>query len=207
MKNLILSATSIIALSGGLANAEMAAPAPSQHAPVTTTAPSASASGKMKGEHHAKKHHAKEHHAKKHHAKKHGGKKHHAKHPEHCHPKHHGHHHHRHHAHHAHHVAADVEYVAFPAAQGCNVEYYQGATTCPYVCHGGYFWYPHAQATIIPGYTPANWNGNYWYASRMHPHAIYAEGQGVSFVIPTNMARHHDPMRPLYQAAPTVQAR
>ncbi|MBI2707821.1 MAG: hypothetical protein HYX35_05890 [Proteobacteria bacterium] len=77
--------------------------------------------------------------------------------------------------------------VTFPPAQGCNVDYYCGTTTCPYVYHGGYFWYPHTQSTVLPGYTPSYWNGAYWYASRMHPHMLYIDGQGASYVVPLDI--------------------
>lgn len=84
-----------------------------------------------------------------------------------------------------HHMAPMQElYITFPPAQGCNLEYYWGTAAYPYVYHGGYFWYPQAQANVLAGYNPAYWNGAYWYASRMHPHMLYIEGQGASYVVP-----------------------
>jgi hypothetical protein len=83
-----------------------------------------------------------------------------------------------------------AEYVTFPPAQGCNLEYYCcGASSYPYAYYGGYFWYPQNNATALAGYTPSYWNGSYWYASRMHPHMLYVEGQGASYVVPLNMTR------------------
>ncbi len=106
-------------------------------------------------------------------------------------PKHHAHkkQHHKHHPHHKAPVAPRAEgHVTFPPAQGCNLEYYCcGASNYPYVYHGGYFWYPQSEATALAGYTPSYWNGSYWYASRMHPHMLYVEGQGATYVVPLNM--------------------
>lgn len=75
-------------------------------------------------------------------------------------------------------------YVVFPpvVTNGCDTcaaqaapHYYSGRQDCPYMYHGGYFWYPDAQGTMLKGYTPYQVEGKYWYASRLHPHTVYVE--------------------------------
>jgi hypothetical protein len=170
MKKLAFATVSILALSVAAVEATTEQKSSTPMTPLhAATHPS------HKAMHHA--HHPK--HAHKHHA-------HHAAH------KHHGHKHHAHHAKHkhGHHMAQhEVAYVAFPPAQGCTPQYYGGATTCPYMYHGGYFWYPHAQANMLSGYTPYYANGQYWYASRMHPHMLYIDRQAPSYVWPCHMGR------------------
>lgn len=76
------------------------------------------------------------------------------------------------------------EYVVFPAETGCNVEYYAEDPASAYVYHDGYFWYPSAEATLLSGYEPTYWNGQYWYASRAHPHHAYVEKQNIVYILP-----------------------
>lgn len=74
-------------------------------------------------------------------------------------------------------------YVAFPETTNCNVEYY-GTEANSYVYHGGYFWYPNADGTLLDGYEPTYWDGQYWYPSRIHPHHVYVEKQNVLYILP-----------------------
>lgn len=118
---------------------------------------------------------------------------------------------HKHHAHkhHKHHARVNPVYVAFPPAQGCVVQDYCGTASCPYVYHGGYFWYPHTQANLVLDYTPSQWNGNYWYASHHHPHVVYLNRQAASYVLPYTMDTafhmYHNHMVSPYMYAPTVK--
>ncbi len=129
----------------------------------------------------------------------------HAKHPGH-HVKHHGAHHGEHHGHHAKHQGHHAKhhahmghpqypnqaniggvFVTFPPmdlGDTCRPEFYAGRTECPYVCHGGYFWYPHANATLLNGYNPSLLRGMYWYPSYMHPYAVYTQRAPVTYTLP-----------------------
>jgi hypothetical protein len=63
-------------------------------------------------------------------------------------------------------------------------EYYGGNQAHPYWYAGGYFWYPHSRADMLPQYTPLNVDGMYWYPSRLHPHSVYAEKAQVVYTYP-----------------------
>jgi hypothetical protein len=123
--------------------------------------------------------------------------------------KHHKHHAPKHHKHHAYQPPMRPVYVAFPPAQECVVQDYCGTTSCPYVNHGGYFWYPHNQANLVLNYSPSYWNGSYWYASHHHPHVRYVDRQAAAYVVPYTMdsAYHmyHNHMVSPYMAAPIVK--
>lgn len=103
----------------------------------------------------------------------------------------------QHHKHRATHRAqgADV-YVVFPPVveNGCDAcavqavpQYYAGRQDCLYLYHGGYFWYPNAQGTLLKGYTPYHAGGRYWYASRLHPHTVYVERAPMVYAYPYPM--------------------
>ena len=81
-------------------------------------------------------------------------------------------------------TALNGTYVTFPADTNCNVEYYAGTEANAYVYYGGYFWYPSTEATLLSGYEPTYWNGQYWYASRVHPHQAYVEKQNIVYLLP-----------------------
>jgi hypothetical protein len=206
MKNLTLAAVSVFAMTvafeANAANPNVAQPMPTNPAPMAKpmavqpapmTKPMAKSMAKpmpaqpMAAVQGVEKpcpiHHAKKHHARKHHVK--------------------------HHKAHKYHAQSRPVHVAFPPAQGCVVQDYCGTASCPYVNHGGYYWYPQTQATMISGYSPSYWNGNYWYASHHHPHVVYVDGQAVKYVQPYTMdtAYHmyHNHMVSSYKYAPTVK--
>lgn len=107
---------------------------------------------------------------------------------------------HRHHkhAHRGHgHPGPLAVFVNYPpvnpaAFSACACEYYQGKQECPYVYHEGYYWYPHARAELLAGYTPQFVRGSYWYPSRLHPHAIYIDKQNMMphEVYPVQIGEH-----------------
>jgi len=182
---------------GSSSSTEATAPAP---------APSAPSQMKPMGQHHAAPH-----------AKHHG---HHAKHHGH-HVKHHGKHHAKHHTHMGHPQypnQADIGgvFVTFPPmdlGDTCRPEFYAGRTECPYVYHGGYFWYPHINATMLRGYTPSLLRGMYWYPSYMHPYAVYTQKAAVVYTMPYVLNRplpsdsamynaQTAPMRKKWESAP-----
>ncbi len=128
-----------------------------------------------------------------------------------CPPKHHRKKHHRkHHKHHVHHArpTSMESNILVPVVQPCGCEtpcetspcqaetcetnacapqYYQGRQENPYWYAGGYFWYPHASANMLPNYVPLRTQGMYWYPSRMHPHAVYVEGTNPVYAYPISM--------------------
>lgn len=106
--------------------------------------------------------------------------------PQHKHHKHHKHHgHHKHHAHHGHHAQQQrplAVRVNFPPVNvstfsACPCEYYQDNKDYGYIWHEGYFYYPHPHGGMLPGYTPHQMHGSFWYPSRLHPHAVYIDKQ------------------------------
>ncbi len=117
--------------------------------------------------------------------------------------------------------AVEHVYVAFPPVDqtGCATcvpSYYASKPECPYQSHEGYFWYPQAQADVVPGYKPYHHQGLYWYASRQHPHAVYAEKQSLVFVQPYPLSAPHQmdtvmhdiqdaPMKVKTEAAPVAK--
>lgn len=127
----------------------------------------------------------------------------------------------RHHKphHHPHHkggayypVEVQGVYVTFPPMDVhgnpvCNPEYYWGKTDCPYMYHGGYFWYPHSRADMLSDYVPYNAGGMYWYASYMHPHMVYAQRAPMAYAYPYPLYAPHPMDRALYQgqSAPMAQ--
>lgn len=164
-----------------------------------------------------------------HHGAHHAHHGHHAKHHEH-HAKHHGHHA-KHHGHHAKHHAymghpqypneADIGgvFVTFPPmnlGDTYRPEFYEGRTECPYAYHGGYFWYPHVNATLLNGYTPARLRGMYWYPSYMHPYSVYTQRAAIAYTMPYMLNRplpsdsvmyraQTAPMRKKWESAPEMQ--
>ncbi|MBY0500474.1 MAG: hypothetical protein K2P93_00540 [Alphaproteobacteria bacterium] len=137
--------------------------------------------------------------------------------------KHHGKHHaHKGHPHKHHHHRGEARtevngvFVAFPPvdARGVAVivpEYYAGKRDCPYMYHGGYFWYPHTRADMMPGYTPHCANNACWYASYAHPHRVYVEGENMVFVLPNSMdgAMYRGRMAPMekkWESAPEMES-
>jgi hypothetical protein len=138
--------------------------------------------------------------------------------------KHHGAAHHAHKGHHKPHhkhrraegrTEIDGVFVTFPPvdARGVAVivpEYYAGKKDCPYMYHGGYFWYPHTRADMMPGYTPHCANNACWYASYAHPHKVYIEGEKMVFVLPNSMdgAMYRARMAPMekkWESAPEME--
>lgn len=135
-------------------------------------------------------------------------------------------HHHKHHAHHhKHHAHSHVGmattevagvYVTFPPVDECGrpvctPSYYAGNQECPYQYHGGYFWYPHAHANLLEGYVPYNYNGMYWYASRMHPHVVYVDRTPMVYTLPHPMdgrmyAVQPAPMARKWESAPVIRS-
>jgi hypothetical protein len=170
MKNFVIATVSVVALLG-VAHAEEQVQIQQHPAPTIAEQKAAApmAAQPAAPAHKAAAHH-KAHHAHKHHA-------------EHCGHKHHKHHaHHRHHGHHRHHMAhgALAVRVNFPPTcipDTCQPTCYENMTGCDYMWHEGYFWYPHARADMLAGYAPYQRGGSYWYPSRLHPHAVYVEGQ------------------------------
>jgi hypothetical protein len=73
-------------------------------------------------------------------------------------------------------------YVRLPSTP--TVEYYGSVPTNTYVYYGGYFWYPESNAGLLEGYEPLYWNGQYWYASRIHPHQVYVEKRDLVYILP-----------------------
>lgn len=78
-----------------------------------------------------------------------------------------------------------------PLPPTCTPQCFGGVTAYPYMYHGGYFYYPNAQGTLVAGFTPTYMNGAYWYASRMHPYDVYAERRPVLYVMPHGMHTPH----------------
>lgn len=78
-----------------------------------------------------------------------------------------------------------------PLPATCVPQQYCGNPGCPYAYWNGYFYYPNAQGTLLPGYVPAYMNGAYWYASVQHPHAVYVENAPVLYVMPHGMNTPH----------------
>lgn len=132
-----------------------------------------------------------------------------------------GHHKPHHKPHHRHHRAEgrteiNGVFVTFPPvdARGVAVivpEYYAGKRDCPYMYHGGYFWYPHTRADMMPGYTPHCANNACWYASYAHPHKVYIEGENMVFVLPHPMdaAMYRGQMAPMqkkWESAPEMES-
>lgn len=243
MKNLILTTVSVLALSAFAVQAEpannmndkssqtesqsssLAADGAHQSTGTTSssttgsteaTAPSASSStgsSQMKkptaqhhGAHHAHHgHHAKHHEHHEHHAKHHG---HHAKH-------------HAYMGHPQYPNEADIGgvFVTFPPmnlGDTYRPEFYEGRTECPYAYHGGYFWYPHVNATLLNGYTPARLRGMYWYPSYMHPYSVYTQRAAIAYTMPYMLNRplpsdsvmyraQTAPMRKKWESAPEMQ--
>lgn len=167
----------------------------------------------------------------KHHGAHHAQRGHHAKHHAEHHAKHHGHHA-KHHGHHARHHAymgghpqypnqADIGgvFVTFPPmdlGDAFRPEFYSGRTECPYAYHGGYFWYPHANATMLNGYNPAMIRGMYWYPSYMHPHSVYTQRAPLAYTLPYVLNRplpsdsamykaQTAPMHKKWESAPEMQ--
>ncbi|MBX9785786.1 MAG: hypothetical protein K2Y08_00460 [Alphaproteobacteria bacterium] len=238
MKNLILTTVSVLALSAFAVQAapennmndQSSQPSESQNSSLatdgtqaatgassssttdTTAAPSASSntgSSQMKkpmAQHHGTPH-----------AKHHG---HHGEHP----AKHHGKHHGKHHPHMGHPQYPNQAniggvFVTFPPmdlGDTCRPEFYTGRTECPYVYHGGYFWYPHVNATMLNGYTPSLLRGMYWYPSYMHPYAVYTQRAPIAYTLPYVLSRplpsdsamykaQTAPMRKKWDSAPEMQ--
>ena len=110
-------------------------------------------------------------------------------------------------------------FVTFPPmdlGNTCRPEFYAGRTECPYVYHGGYFWYPHINATMLNGYTPSLLRGMYWYPSYMHPYAVYTQKAAVVYTMPYVLNRplpsdsamynaQTAPMRKKWESAPEMQ--
>jgi len=110
---------------------------------------------------------------------------------------------------------ADV-YVIFPPVveNGCDTcaaqaapQYYAGRQDCPYMYYGGYFWYPNAQGTLLKGYTPYHTEGRYWYASRLHPHAVYIEGTPMVYTYPYSMQAPNPLDEELYEMQTSPMAK
>ena len=94
--------------------------------------------------------------------------------------------HHKHHAHrgHAQQQGALAVRVNFPPVNvstfsACPCEYYQDNKDYGYVWHEGYFYYPQPHGEMLPGYTPCQREGSFWYPSRLHPHAVYVDKQNM----------------------------
>jgi hypothetical protein len=128
---------------------------------------------------HCPSHHKKHHHAKMHHKGKH-----------------------HHHVDRGHRGGPLAVYVNYPplnvaAFSACPCEYYQGNQACGYIYHEGYYWYPQMRADLLIGYQPHQMQGQYWYPSRLHPHAVYVEMQSpmhpTLYAVPIEMAgtMHH----------------
>lgn len=195
MKNIVLAAVSVVALTAvSGANAQNQPQTPSsetlptmQHTPPTSASadskmmklqpPAAPSAPMMK--HHAAPHKATAAHHK-HHAKKA--------------------HHHKHHAGSAYHPA-DVGgvYITLPPM---NPELYWGRTDCPYLYHGGYFWYPHTRMDLLANYTPYGMGGRYWYPSHMHPHMVYINRTPLVYTYPYPMGVPHPMDGAMYGAQP-----
>jgi hypothetical protein len=79
-------------------------------------------------------------------------------------------------------VQQTTVYVRLPETP--TVEYYGSVPTNTYIYHSGYFWYPESNAGLLEGYQPIYWNGQYWYASRVHPHQVYVEKRDLVYVLP-----------------------
>lgn len=73
-------------------------------------------------------------------------------------------------------------YIRLPSTP--TVEYYGSVPTSSYIYYSGYFWYPESDAGLLEGYQPIYWNGQYWYASRVHPHHVYVEKRDLVYVLP-----------------------
>ncbi|MBA3813847.1 MAG: hypothetical protein H0X26_05070 [Alphaproteobacteria bacterium] len=153
MKNFVIATVSAIALLG---NAYANVDAHKKSTEMKEGASAHEMARKENGPHHHK------HHAHKHHGHKHA---------------------HRFHGHHGQHaLAVYVNYplVNAPAFNACQREYYQGNQEHCYIWHEGYFWYPHAQANMLPGYTAHSQHGAYWYPSQAHPHKVYIDRENMT---------------------------
>ena len=114
---------------------------------------------------------------------------------------------------HNHHEHAYVEFP--PKNEEGNImyhpEFYMSDQSRPYVYHGGYWWYPHADATMVEGYMPIMHEGYYWYASEVGPDVFYGSNAGpVVFVVPHPMDKPMDdaigsPMEKDHVHAPGVK--
>lgn len=98
-----------------------------------------------------------------------------------------------------------------PLPPTCTPQCFGGVTSYPYIAHGGYFYYPNAQGTMVAGYNPTYMNGAYWYASRQHPYDVYAERRPVLYVMPHGMhtphaMQHHAHAHKMHKAAAKVKA-
>ena len=201
MKGIVLATVSCVALltAANVVNAEDAAmvpavPAPSEKAD-SKAGPNATAM-KNKVVAHKKQHHA--HHPRAHH-----------------HPRHHR-------MEPGYRVPVEGIYVTFPPINECGQPtlgpaYYWGNPQCPYLYHGGYFWYPHARADMLRGYTPYYDQRWYWYPSRVHPHAVYIDRTPLVYThpYPLHMANPMDrtmyrmqgaPMQKKWEDAPEMRA-
>lgn len=137
----------------------------------------------------------------------------------HKHRHHHGHHHHKHHAMGNYNAEIGGIFVTFPPFDECGrpvctPAYYAGNPECPYQYHGGYFWYPHARGNLLQGYAPYHFQGRYWYASRMHPHMVYADRTPLVYTYPYPLHHPMDgrvyavqpaPMQQKWESAPSMQ--
>ncbi len=121
--------------------------------------------------------------------------------------------HHQHTGHpHSHMVRTDNTQVGFPPVDQCGKpmcepSYYADRSDCPYKEHGGYYWYPHAEADKVQGYRPYQDQNMYWYASRMHPERVYGRNEPLELVNPSPMDEPlHDmldaPMEQKFEGAP-----
>ena len=209
MKGIVLATVSCVALlTASAVNAEEAATAsatlePSAKAdPKAGPADTAAVDNKVKA--HKRQHHAQQHHA--HHPQHHRA---------HHHPKH-------HYMEPGYRVPVEGVYVTFPPINECGQPilgpaYYWGNPQAPYLYHGGYFWYPHARADMLRGYTPYYDQRWYWYASRMHPHAVYVDRAPLAYThpYPLHMVNPMDrtmyrmqgaPMQKKWEDAPELRA-
>lgn len=167
MKNFVIATVSAVALLGSYANAttEGTTSKAKEAAPVHQKV-----DGKKAAHHgqHAHKHHAHKHHGHRHHAHKHDG----------------------------HALAVFVNYplVNVAAFSACPCEYYQSNKEHAYIWHEGYFWYPHSHAGMLPGYTPHQLHGSFWYPSRLHPHMVYIDRQNMMphEVYPVQIGSQHE---------------
>ena len=217
MKGIVLATVSCVALlTASAVNAEEAATAPATLEPSAKADPKAgpadsaaavngshanSAAVKSKVRAHKKQHHAQQHHA--HHPRAHHHPRHHYMEP-------------------GHRVPVERVYVTFPPINECGQPilgpaYYWGNPQCPYLYHGGYFWYPHARADMLKGYTPYYDQRWYWYASRTHPHAVYIDRTPLAYThpYPLHMVNPMDrtmyrmqgaPMQKKWEDAPELRA-
>lgn len=194
MKNLILAAVSVVALtaaSGVNAQDQNQTQAPDTSKMLELQAPAASDSSNKMMELHAPaasskimKHKAAPHHKAHHHKK----------------------HHHKHHpagsAYHP--IEVDGVFITLPPM---NPELYWGRGDCPYIAHGGYFWYPHARADLLANYAPYGVGGRYWYPSYMHPHMVYIDRAPLVYTYPYPLNAPHPMDRAMYKVQPAPMAK